>query len=445
MNQNIKTFYDKSLAHNNIANELYKEHNVKKGLRNENGTGVRVGLTKIADVVGYEYDGDKKVDAEGKLFYRGYELRDIINQRDWKKPYGYEEICFLLLFGYLPSVKELHDFCEYLKEQYFLPVGFLEKQFLHAPGKNLMNRLQQGVLGLYDYDMNSDDNSIENTLIQGLSILAKLPSIVCYAYQSRMHYHFHKSLVIHKAQPNLSIAENILYMMREDHEFTHQEALVLDLLLIVHADHGGGNNSTFTNVVIASTGTDIYSSIVGAMGSLKGPKHGGANLQVSGQMKEVLKEIGYSEDEEALCHIIERLLNKDFYDYAGLVYGMGHAIYTLSDPRSEVLKNQIAILAKQKGFEKEYEFYLRFERCAKKVILEKKGINVTSNVDFFSGFVYDMLQIPQDLYTPLFSLSRMVGWLAHNIENKLYDGRIVRPATKYVGEVLKYKKMEERK
>ncbi len=444
MNEHLNSFYQKAREHNDIANDLFRRYDIKKGLRNEDGTGVRVGLTKIADVVGYKYVEEVKTDDIGRLYYRGIELRDIIHGRNYETICGYEETCFLLLFGYLPKEEELKEFCAYLRTHYELPDDFLESKFLHMPGKNLMNRLQQAVLALYDYDDAPDNISVENTLEQGLNILAKLPSIICYAYQSKMHRYNKESLVIHPAQEHLSIAENILYMLRKDHDFSNLEAKLLDMMLIVHADHGGGNNSTFTNVVISSTGTDFYSSMVGAIGSMKGPRHGGANLKVSGMMKAVIEEIGYCENDIEIKALIYRILHKQFYDYSGLVYGMGHAIYTLSDPRSEVLQEYIEKLAEKKGRVKEYEFYQRFEQCAKEVILDVKGVNVSSNVDFYSGFVYSMMGIPEDLFTPLFVMARTVGWLAHNIENKEYDGRIMRPATKYVGSVKQYVKMEDR-
>ena len=444
MNEYLNSFYQKAREHNVIANDLFRKYDIKKGLRNEDGTGVRVGLTKIADVVGYKYVEEVKTDDIGKLYYRGIELRDIIHGRNYETICGYEETCFLLLFGYLPKKEELQEFCGYLRAHYELPDDFLESKFLHMPGKNLMNRLQQAVLALYDYDDAPDNISVENTLEQGLNILAKLPSIICYAYQSKMHRYNKESLVIHPAQEHLSIAENILYMLRKDHAFSDLEAKLLDMMLIVHADHGGGNNSTFTNVVISSTGTDFYSSMVGAIGSMKGPRHGGANLKVSGMMRAVIEEIGYCENDIEIKALIYRILHKQFYDYSGLVYGMGHAIYTLSDPRSEVLQEYIEKLAEKKGKVKEYEFYQRFEQCAKDVILDVKGVHVSSNVDFYSGFVYGMMGIPEDLFTPLFVMARTVGWLAHNIENKEYDGRIMRPATKYVGSVKQYVKMEDR-
>lgn len=444
MNEHLNSFYQKAREHNDIANDLFRKYDIKKGLRNEDGTGVRVGLTKIADVVGYKYVEEVKTDDIGKLYYRGIELRDIIHGRNYETICGYEETCFLLLFGYLPKKEELQEFCGYLRAHYELPDDFLESKFLYMPGKNLMNRLQQAVLALYDYDDAPDNISVENTLEQGLNILAKLPSIICYAYQSKMHRYNKESLVIHPAQEHLSIAENILYMLRKDHAFSDLEAKLLDMMLIVHADHGGGNNSTFTNVVISSTGTDFYSSMVGAIGSMKGPRHGGANLKVSGMMRAVIEEIGYCENDIEIKALIYRILHKQFYDYSGLVYGMGHAIYTLSDPRSEVLQEYIEKLAEKKGKVKEYEFYQRFEQCAKDVILDVKGVHVSSNVDFYSGFVYGMMGIPEDLFTPLFVMARTVGWLAHNIENKEYDGRIMRPATKYVGSVKQYVKMEDR-
>ncbi len=443
MSEVLSSFIKKSKPFSEIDNELFKEYNVKKGLRNEDGTGVRVGLTKIADVVGYKLIDGKKVDDIGKLYYRGIELRDII-QGSNEQVDGFEEACFLLLFGYLPDDQELKAFSDYLKQAYELPNDFVESKFIQMPGKNIMNRVMQAVIGLYDYDENAEDISVENTLKQGLNIIAKLPSIICYAYQSKMYRYNRNSLFIHPARADFSIAENILYMLREDKHFTPLEARLLDMILIVHADHGGGNNSTFTNVVISSTGTDFYSSMVGSIGSLKGPRHGGANLKVTGMMKEVIKEIGFSEDETQIKALLHRILNKDFYDHSGLIYGMGHAIYTLSDPRSEVLQTYIEQLADEKGKANEYNFYQRFEKCAKEVILEVKGIHVSSNVDFYSGFVYQMLGIPEDMYTPLFVMGRSVGWLAHNIENKAYDGRIMRPATKYVGKQRQYVKMEDR-
>lgn len=444
MDQNVLEFYQKSLYYTDIPNPLFKQFNVKKGLRNEDGTGVCVGLTKISDVVGYKRVDGEKQDDEGKLFYRGMDVRDIINGRKQDQICGYEETCFLLLFGFLPNEAELQAFRTTITTQYELPEEFLEMNILRMPSYNLMNQLQQSVLALYNFDENPDDTSIGNTLRQGIDIMAKLSTIICYAYQSKIH-HFNKaSLHIHYPRKDLSIAENILHMLRPDSKFTIREAQMLDLMLILHADHGGGNNSTFTNVVISSTGTDIYSTIIGAIGSLKGPRHGGANIQVSDMMKVVQAEIGLTSDEWKVKDVIHKLLSKQLYDKSGLVYGIGHAVYTLSDPRSEILKEHCFELALEKHREAEFALYRLFEKCAKEVMFEVKGIHVSSNVDFYSGLVYNMMDIPEEVYTPLFVCARMVGWLAHNMENKLYDGRIMRPATKYVGKETDYIPMEKR-
>lgn len=444
MNENVERFFRKSMNENRIANNLYKTHGVKKGLRNEDGTGVLVGLTRISDVVGYKMVDGKKVDDYGTLYYRGYDIKDLINDSTRTNPNAFEEVCFLILFGYLPERKELEQFQSYLQSKYKLPEDFLEMNILRVPGKNLMNRLQQAVLRLYAYDDNPDDTSVENTLSQGLNILAKIPSIICYIYMSKMNYYHDRSLIIHPTQKNLSIAQNILCMLRDDKHFSPKEAEILDLMLVIHADHGGGNNSTFTNVVISSTGTDIYSAMVGGIGSMKGPRHGGANLRVCEMMEEVKKEIGLTTDKEKVRKLINRILDKDFFDNSGLIYGIGHAVYTKSDPRSEILKQKSLALAVEKGRIKEYEFYMLFEKTAIEIMKERKGINVSSNVDFYSGFVYDMLNIPKDMFTLLFVCARVVGWLAHNIENKLYCDKITRPATQYVGEKHEYVERKER-
>lgn len=445
MNQKIKEFYQKSLDLTDIPNEFFKQYDVKKGLRNEDGTGVCVGLTKIADVVGYTRVNGKKVDAEGKLYFRGIDVRDLIRGRDTQKDaYAFEETCFLLLFGFLPTAEQLQEFRASLQARYELPDKFLETAILQMPSKNLMNQLQAAVLSLYDFDEAPDDISVQNTLKQGMDIMAKLPSILCYAYHSMAHHYAKESLHIHYPRDDYSMAENILHMLRADSAFTKREAQMLDLMLVIHADHGGGNNSTFTNVVISSTGTDIYSTVAGSIGSLKGPRHGGANIQVCQMIKEVIDEIGLSKDVEEIKNIQRRILKKEFYDHSGLIYGIGHAIYTLSDPRSELLKEHLYELALEKHKEELFEFYRRFEACAKEVMYETKGIYVSSNVDFYSGLVYELMDIPPELFTPLFVCARMVGWLAHNIENKLYDGRIMRPATKYVGDMQNYIDIEKR-
>lgn len=440
----LAQFYGKSQNYTDIPNHLYKDYNVKKGLRNEDGTGVLVGLTRVADVVGYTYDDNgNKVDTEGTLFFRGIDINDIVKNRHDLR-YIYEEACFLLLFGYLPKQHELNNFCTLLKENYELPEDFLEMNLLRMPGKNLMNKLQHAILTLYNYDEDPDNTDVYETLSKGIQIMAKLPSIACYAFQSKIHYYEHKSLIIHYPRKDYSTAENILYMLRPDSKFTKKEANLLDIMLLIHADHGGGNNSTFTNVVISSTDTDIYSAVSGSIGSLKGPRHGGANIKVANMMDAVLAEIGYTRDDEKIKDLVKRLLTKQFYDKSGLVYGFGHAVYTLSDPRAEILRHYCGIVAHEKGRDDEFEFYLRFERIVKDTLMEMKGLTACANVDYYSGFAYDMLGIPRDMFTPLFVISRMVGWLAHNLENKLYDGRIMRPATKYVGDLNYYIPMEER-
>lgn len=439
----IAQSYGKSMNYTDIPNHLFKEYDVKKGLRNEDGTGVRVGLTRVSDVVGYDFVDGKKVSVPGELYYRGISINDLVAGKG-DSHYGYEEVCFLLLFGYLPKKAELRSFCEILSSMYELPNEFLEMRLMRMPSRNLMNCLQQSVLSLYDYDDEPDDVDPYHTIIKGLNILAKLPSIICYAYQSKMHYYNKDSLFIHYARKDYSIAENILYMLREDRKFTAKEASLLDILLMVHADHGGGNNSTFTNVVISSTATDLYSTIVGSIGSLKGPKHGGANIRCAEMMEAVIQEIGCDADDKAIKAVLKRILDKDFYDRSGLIYGLGHAVYTESDPRADILETCCKDLAKEKKCEKEFAFMSRFEKLARETFFEVTGRKVSNNVDFYSGFAYKMLKIPEDLYTPLFTTSRMIGWLSHNIENKLYDGRIMRPATKYIGTIEEYVNIDNR-
>ncbi len=444
MSEFINYVFKRSQTLNKIDNQLYKKYDVKNGLRNEDGTGVLVGLTKISDVVGYKKENGKKIDIDGKLYYRGIKVSDFISGHDPKDRFLFEEACFLILFGYLPNKEELESFKKDLAHRYELPINYLNVRLLSFPMQNMMNKLQQEVLMLYTYDDNPDDVSPDGTLDKGLDLIAKIPEIVCYAYRSKVHYYDTQSLFIHPIREDYSIAENILQMLRIDQKFTETEAMVLDMCLVLHADHGGGNNSTFTNVVMSSTGTDIYSCFAGAIGSLKGPKHGGANLAVAKQMKKAIDEIGLKPTDDQILTLIRKILDKDFNDKTGLIYGIGHAVYTLSDPRCVILSQKCKELAIEKGRLDEYEFYNRFEKMAIQEIKERKGINVCANVDFYSGLVYDMLGIPKDLYTLLFVIGRSVGWVAHNIENKLYSGKIIRPAGKYVGDKKKYVKLNER-
>lgn len=439
----LKDLYCKSTDYTKIDNRLYQTYEVKKGLRNEDGTGVCIGLTKIADVIGYHRDEDgNKIDSEGELYYRGISIQDIV-QGHTDTLYGYEETCFLLLFGYLPKQEELQEFCDLLYKQEELSPQFLNNTIWALPTKNVMNKLQQIILMLYSEDATADAITPFDLLNKGIAVMAKLPMIVMHAYYSQFS-DFLDVTMMKDHQLRLSYAQQLLYYLRKDHQYTYEEAKLLDILLMLHADHGGGNNSTFTNVVISSAGTDLYSTLSGAIGSMKGIRHGGANIQVCHMMEAVIDAIGYSHDEDEIMNLQERLLKKDFFDKSGLIYGIGHAIYTLSDPRSQLLQTYAAALADAKGMSEEFTFYQRFEKCAKLMILKEKGIHVSSNIDFYSGFVYRMLGIPEELFTPLFVCSRTAGWLAHNIENKLYDGKIMRPATKYVGDIKTYTKMEER-
>ncbi|MBQ6469071.1 MAG: citrate synthase [Lachnospiraceae bacterium] len=438
----LARFFGKSSNYTNIPNNLFKEYNVKKGLRNEDGTGVRIGLTRVADVVGYERDEEGNViPADGDLLYRGYSIRDLIKNRQGN--FGFEETCFLLLFGYLPGKSSFEEFKTSLAARYELPAGFLN-DILSSPSTSLMNRLEMLTLNLYNYDKHPDETDVYETLRKGINLIAKFPALACYSYQAKMHQMYRKSLIVHYPEPTFSIAENILHMLRLDGKFTSKEANLLDAILVIHADHGGGNNSAFTNVVMGSTGTDLYSAICGSIGSLKGPKHGGANISVSRMMRDVVSVTAYSTEKEQLRKVINSILDGDFYDHSGLIYGFGHAVYTLSDPRAVILKEMCKTLAEEKGWQEQYNFYVEFEKTVKEVLAERGKKILPTNVDFYSGLAYSMLDIPEDLYTPLFAIARVAGWVAHNIENKLYDGRIMRPATKYVGNINEYERMKDR-
>ncbi|MFI3237698.1 MAG: citrate synthase [Lachnospiraceae bacterium] len=439
----IAQTFGKSMNYTEIENHLFKEHNVKKGLRNEDGTGVCVGLTKVSDVIGYTRVDGEKVPAPGRLLYRGIDVQDLIQGRSDTSA-GFEEVSFLLLFGFLPKKKELEEFRKMLQICYELPERYTELNFLTFPSNDLMNLLQSAVLSLYNFDKNPETQDVYEIVLKGINILAKMPMMMCYGYQSQQHYLHRKSLVIHYPKKEYSLAQNILYMLRDNSEFTKEEVSALDALLIVHAEHGGGNNSTFTNVVISSTGTDIYSSISGSIGSMKGPKHGGANIRCSDMIDAIIEEIGIHATEDEMRDIVEKVLNKKFFDKTGLFYGIGHAVYTQSDPRAESIKLKCKTLAAEKGRMDEYEFMVRLEMVAKEVVGEKLGKTVSNNVDFYSGFAYKMLNIPKEVYTPLFVCARTIGWVAHNIENRLYDGKIMRPATKCVMPQGTYVSIKER-
>lgn len=428
----IEKSYKDSIDLLKIENELYDKYNVKKGLRNANGTGVLVGLTKISDVHGYKMVDGVKQDDEGHLYYRDIDLYDLVKVDN--NCYGYERTCFLILFGRLPNEEEFEQFKNILKEEYFLPNGFLENTILRTPSHSLMNQIARAILSLYSYDENPDDIEALSILRKGISLIAKMPSIISYCLQAKTHYIDNDALHIHHPKKELSLAENMLYLSRNDGKYTRLEAEVLDLCLIIHADHGGGNNSTFVNVVVSSTGTDIYSAMAASMCSLKGPRHGGANKSVEDMMNYIIDDIGLDATEDQMQKVIDKILNKNYFDNSGLIYGIGHAVYTKSDPRSLLLKSKCKELCQTSEFGiKNFSFYEKFEKLAIATMNKKKNANYCANMDYYSGLTYQMLNIPRDLYTPIFAAARVVGWLAHNIENRLYCNKIIRPATKYVG------------
>jgi len=431
---------------NSIQPAFYGKYEVKRGLRNANGTGVLVGLTEIGDVHGYIMDEGEKVPVDGRLRYRGINLSDIVQgfQKDGR--FGFEEVIYLLMFGRLPSQEELDKFTGLLGLCRSLPNDFLEDMILKAPSNDIMNKLARSVLVLYSYDDNPDDTSIVNLIRQAIELIARFPALIAYGYQAKTYNLLDKSLVIRNPDPDLSTAENILLMTRDSGEYTRLEAEILDLMLVVHAEHGGGNNSAFTAHVVASSGTDMYSSIAAAVGSLKGPRHGGANIRVNGMMNELKSSIASWDSDDEVRDYLTRILKKDAYDRSGLIYGIGHAVYTQSDPRCEILKNKAFELAETTGRMEEYELYRSVERLAPEVFRDVKQNKkaLCANVDFYSGFVYEMLGIPRDIFTPLFAASRIAGWSAHIIEEVLNGGRIIRPAYKNVQEKEKYKPMSER-
>lgn len=427
--------------------DLFTRYNVKRGLRNEDGTGVVVGLTEIGDVQSYEMVNGQKIPQEGRLIYRGIDVYDMVDACFRENRFGFEECAYLLLFGDLPTREQLDEFNSVLACHRYLPEGFVRDIIMKAPSTNIMNKLARSVLVSYSYDPNPEDISVENLFRQSLEIISRIPLMVAYGYQAKSHYHYGNSLFIHRPRPELSTAENILCLSRPDCMYTPLEASTLDIALILHAEHGGGNNSTFTSHVVASTGTDIYSCIAAALGSLKGPKHGGANLKVMEMMDEIKREVSHWNDDGEISDYLVKILKKEAYDRTGLIYGLGHAVYTLSDPRCVLLKKKARELARDKGRSDEYELYERIERLGPEIFNELKKTNkpMCANVDFYSGFVYDMLNIPMDLYTPLFAIARTVGFCAHIIEENINGGRIIRPAYKNVRDEIAYVPISERK
>ena len=427
--------------------DTFEKYGVKRGLRNNDGTGVIAGLTSIGDVVGYQMINGEKKPIEGHLRYRGYDITDLVHNAEKQNRFGFEEVVYLLLFGNLPTEKELYDFTRLIGNMRALPPGFTEDMILKAPSKNIMNKMARCVLSSYSYDENPDEVSVGNMLRQSIELIARMPVMAVYGYQAKNHYHDGNSLFLNVPQPRLSTAENFLYMLRCDNDYTREEAEILDVLLMIHAEHGGGNNSTFTTRVVSSSGTDTYSAIAAAVGSLKGPKHGGANAKVMSMMENIEENVNDWTSESEVTDYLAKILRKEAFDGKGLVYGMGHAIYTKSDPRCILLKEKAEELVEKKPeYRKEFELYKLIEKLTPEIFAEVKHNSkvMCANVDMYSGFVYKMLGITSDMFTPLFAMSRSVGWCAHRLEETLGCSRIIRPAYKSLTQSREYIPIEDR-
>ena len=444
-NQDFKELLQYCLASGRIDQNLYQEYDVKRGLRDSTGKGVLTGLTEISDVVGYKYEAGRKIPADGELYFQGYNVKDMVKSFEHRSR-GFEETIYTLLFGRVPNARQFEMFEKILTEAMTLSNRFIRDVVMKASNVNIMNAMQRCILTLYTYDEDPDNISIENALRQCMQLIAKIPLIAVYSYHSYRHFRQDENLLIKNPKPEFSFSENILYMLREDGQFTELEAKVLDIALVLHAEHGGGNNSTFTNHVVTSSGTDTYSAIAAAIGSLKGPKHGGANLKVQDMFEDIMANCENWEDEEVLKAYLNKILDGEVFDHAGLIYGMGHAVYTLSDPREVILKRYARYLAEEKGKMKEFALYEKVEQIAGELIMHKKKLfkPVCANVDFYSGFVYTMLDIPREMFTPIFAISRMAGWSAHRLEELVNAGKIIRPAYRYVGHHRDFPEMADR-
>lgn len=430
-----------------INPDLYQKYDVKRGLRNANGTGVLVGLTRIGDVVGYEVGANKeKIPVPGRLLYRGYDVVDLIRDAEVNDDYCYEQCAYLLLFGELPNKAELAEFRAFIGESRTLPPNFTEDMIMKAPSQDIMNKLARGVLASYSYDENPEDRSIENNLRQCIELISRFSTLAAYGYQARRRYYENKSMYIHNPLPELSTAENFLHLIRPDCQYTKLEAEILDLALILHAEHGGGNNSSLTVHVVSSADTDTYSAIAAAVGSLKGRRHGGANIRVVEMMDEIKANVKDWSNEKEVRGYLYKIAKKEAFDYSGKIYGMGHAVYTISDPRALLLREKARKLAEEKNCMEEYNLYRMVEDIAPEIIMEvhHSDKQICANVDLYSGFVYTMLNIPRELYTPIFAISRIAGWSAHRIEELVAGGRIYRPAYKNVCEERKYVPLDRR-
>lgn len=429
-----------------IDQSLYSKYEVKRGLRDISGKGVLTGLTEISEIRSYMIVDSDMIPCEGKLYYQGVDVEELVEGFVKEGRFGYEETVYLLLFGKLPTKEELESLNEMLASYRELPTSFVRDIILKAPSRDMMNTLARSVLTLYSYDDRADDTSTANVLRQCLQLIALFPLLSVYGYQAYSHYHDGNSLFIHSPQKGLSTAENLLYILRADSKYTELEARILDLALVLHAEHGGGNNSSFTTHVVSSSGTDTYSVIAASLGSLKGPKHGGANIKVVQMFEDMKKNVSDWTSEEEVRAYLTDLLNKKAFDKAGLIYGMGHAVYSISDPRAKVLRSYVESLSKEKGFEEEYKLYSLVERLAPEVIAKERKIykGVSANVDFYSGFVYRMLGLPLELYTPIFAVARIAGWSAHRLEEIINSGKIIRPAYKSVAAHKEYQNLEDR-
>ena len=442
----IQKLANLSDMNNKIVPQMYAENNVKRGLRDIDGTGVVAGLTEISTIISKEKNEEGLTrPCDGRLYYRGINVRDLVRGFVADNRQGFEETVYLLLFSKLPNKKELEEFCALLEKYRTLPPSFVRDMILKAPGKDMMNILSRSVLALYAYDENPDDISTANVLRQCIALIAQFPLLAVYGYQSYRHYHNGQSLFIHYPKPGLSTAENLLYILREDGEYTPLEAKLLDLALVLHAEHGGGNNSSFAMHVVTSSGTDTYSAVSASLGSLKGPRHGGANIKVM-QMFDDMKASIDTRNKEEIAEYLAKLLDREAFDRTGLIYGMGHAVYSVSDPRADILRSFAKVLSVEKGMEEEFELYETVEKLAPQIIAEKRKIykGVSANVDFYSGMVYKMLGLPYELFTPIFAIARIAGWSAHRIEEIQNAGKIIRPAYVSVKEDTAYEPMANR-
>jgi citrate synthase len=443
----LQLWTDLCIKNSSIDPELYLQHQVNRGLRDINGNGVLTGLTEISDIQSSKEVDGQKYPCEGKLFYRGIDIEDLVDGFISEKRFGFEETTYLLLFGKLPSKLELQEFTSLLSDYRVLPSNFATDTIMKSPTFDMMTNLSRSVLTLHSFDMKANDTDLSNVLRQCLQLIALFPLLSVYGYQTYIHFFREKSLVIHNPKPELSTSENILHMLRPDSKYSELEACILDLALVLHAEHGGGNNSTFTTRVVSSSGTDTYSTIAAALGSLKGPKHGGANIKVVEMFEDLKKNVDDWKDEEKVRTYLCAVLDKEAFDKAGLIYGMGHAIYSLSDPRADIFKRFVRSLSEEKNRIDEYDLYALVEKIAAEVIKEKRKIykGVSANIDFYSGFVYSMLNLPTELFTPIFAIARISGWSAHRMEELINASKIIRPAYKNVGERSNYVRMSERK